>query len=343
MSNRKRCLSAVAAAMALTVAGCMPMAEERQGQAVSEIAKIKIGVCIYDYKDTYITSVRQAIQTAAKTENVELTVNDSKNDQETQNGQIDALIQKGVDVLAVNIVDITQASAVIDKASSAGIPVVFFNREPKTADIKAYSDARFIGTKPEEAGIIQGELMRDIWRNGKWDRNSDGKIQYVMLVGDPENPEAIARTKYSIETVEASGIQVENLGETSANWDSAKAKTVMTDWLAENGDKIEFVVANNDGMAAGAIAALNEAGYNKGDGGNYIPVFGVDATDEAVALITNGKMSATVKQDAVAMGEAVLRLSLNAGQRNDFLSGTSYKYDETGIAIRIPYQSFTGK
>jgi methyl-galactoside transport system substrate-binding protein len=303
--------------------------------------KLKIGVLIYKYDDTYISTVRQAIEKEAENDTeVELLMNDGQGDQSKQNDQIDILIEKGVDALAVNIVDIGAASSVIDKAKSAGIPVVFFNREPDTEVIKSYDKARFVGTKPEEAGIIQGEMIAEVWNEGKYDRNGDNIMQYVMLKGDADNPEAIARTEYSIKTLNESNIKTEELGLQVANWDNDKANQAMEAWLAKFGDKIEFVIANNDGMASGAISALQNAGYNTGDSDKYIPVFGVDATEEAINLIEKGAMTGTVKQDGEGMGKAVFALAKNAAQGKDFLEGTSYEYDQTGVAVRIPYQPY---
>jgi len=289
------------------------------GCSSKESDKLKIGVLIYKYDDTYISTVRQALEAESeKDPEVTLLMNDSQNDQSKQNDQIDILIEKGVDALVVNIVDIGAASAVIDKAKAADIPVVFFNREPDTEVLKTYEKARFVGTKPEEAGIIQGEMMAEVWESGDYDRNGDGVMQYVMLKGDADNPEAIARTEYSVKTLNEKG----------------------KSWLGKYEDKIEFVIANNDGMASGAISALQNAGYNKGDGGKYIPVFGVDATDEAKSLIEKGVMTGTVKQDGEGMAKAVYALVVNAAKGKDFLDGTDYEYDETGISVRIPYQPY---
>jgi methyl-galactoside transport system substrate-binding protein len=51
-------------------------------------------------------------------------------------------------------------------------------------------------------------------------------------------------------------------------------------------------------------------------------------------------MTGTVKQDGEGMGKAVFALAKNVAQGKDFLEGTSYKYDETGVAVRIPYQPY---
>ena len=309
--------------------------------------KVTLGVLIYKYDDTYISTVRQALEAAAGdlgADQVELILNDGKGDQGTQNDQIDGLIQQGVDALIVNIVDIGAAPTVIDKAKAADLPIIFFNREPDADVIASYDLARFIGTTPSEAGVIQGEMMADIWENNAdLDKNGDGIMQYVMLQGDPDNPEAIARTEFSISTVEANGIETERLDLQVANWDTEKANTATSAWISSFGDKIEFIVANNDGMAAGAISALQAAGYNTGEeGANHIPVVGVDATDMAQDLISKGQMDGTVLQDGPAMAQAVLAVAMNAAKGEDFLAGTSYKYDDSGLSVRIPYQPWTG-
>ncbi len=303
--------------------------------------KLQIGVLIYKYDDTYISTVRQALEAEAKGDaEIELLMNDGQGDQAKQNDQIDILIQKKVDALIVNIVDIGAAKSVIEKAEAEGIPVIFFNREPDTDVVKSYDKARFVGTKPEEAGIIQGEMMAEVWNEGIYDRNDDNIMQYVMLKGDADNPEAIARTEYSVKTLNEAGIETEELGLQVANWDNDKANQAMEAWLAKDGDRIEFVIANNDGMASGAVSALQNAGYNTGDSEKYIPVFGVDATEEAISLIEKGVMEGTVKQDGEGMAKAVFALAKNVAQGKDFLEGTSYEYDETGVAVRIPYQAY---
>lgn len=335
-----------AVVLAFTAVACKPMAD-----GVTTVSnKIKIGVCIYNYEDAYMTSVRKAIEAAAKTANADLLMNDSKGDQALQFEQIDALIEKDVDVLAINIVDISEETiaastrTIVEKAEAANLPLVFFNRQPDLDVMKTYSQARLVGTNPVESALIEGDLIVNIWNNLDCDKNGDGIMQYVMLVGEPENPDAIARTKYSIERVTEAGIKTECLAEKPANWDDKQAKELMTGWSSSIGlDKIEFIVSNNDNMATGAIAALQEEGYNLGKGGDYIPIVGVDAIPKAFTLIEAGCMSGTVQQDAVGMGKATFDFAMNAAQGKDFLSGSAYKYDSSGVAIRIPYEPFIGE
>jgi methyl-galactoside transport system substrate-binding protein len=108
---------------------------------------------------------------------------------------------------------------------------------------------------------------------------------------------------------------------------------------------IELVICNNDNMAEGAIAALNEYGYNTGvEGSVTIPVFGVDATEYARQLIASGRMTGTIVQDAEKMAEIISHLAVNASQGKDLMEDvfSSFPGTESGIRnkVIIPYSFY---
>ena len=307
-------------------------------------AQPKIGILIYKYDDTYISTVRNALNKALGGK-AQISMQDGKGDQATQNDQLDVMIQKKMDGIIVNMVDAQAAAGVLAKIKAAGIPVVFFNREPDLKVIKTYNRAVFVGTNAADAGKMQGDIIKSLWaEHPEYDLNKDGKFQYVMFKGEPDNPEAIARTEWSVKQAVANKVPMAQIGQTFVcNWDTALAQQAMESALAANEGKIELVIANNDSMAMGAIAALSNIGYNIEGGKKFIPVIGVDATDQAVDAIKKGIMSATVKQDGEAMGKAVSSIMLNMVAKKAPLEGTSYKYDDSGIAVRIPYSPYRGK
>jgi methyl-galactoside transport system substrate-binding protein len=166
-------------------------------------------------------------------------------------------------------------------------------------------------------------------------------------MGEPNNPEAIARTQYSEETAIAQGAPLEAALEEYvivANWDTAQAQEKMTPtWTATEGN-IEVVFVNNDDMGTGVVAAMNAFGYNTGNEGDpSIVVIGVDATASALEAIKAGKMTATVKQDGDAMGEANLRFALNFLMNGSWMEGLEdmYKLNEDGVSTYIPYSKIT--
>jgi methyl-galactoside transport system substrate-binding protein len=304
-----------------------------------------IGILIYKYDDTYISTVRNALDKALTAKAAKFTMQDGKGDQATQNDQLDVMIARQMNGLVVNMVDAQAAQGVVNKIKAAGVPVVFFNREPSADVIKSYDKAIFVGTNAADAGKMQGDIIKKLWdEHPEYDVNKDGKFQYVLFKGEPDNPEAIARSEWSVKQAEINGVKMEQIGQTFvANWDTAQAQAAMESALAANAGKIELVIANNDSMAMGAIAALSSIGYNLEGGNKFMPVVGVDATEQAVDAIKRGIMSATVKQDGEAMGNAVSAVILNAVAGKPWLEGTDYKFDDSGIAVRIPYSPYLGE
>lgn len=332
-TKRKILIYALFLIFTLSLTGCGNKEQSEQ----------KFGICLYKYDDTYISTVRQELENLSK-DKATLYLNDGKGDQGTQNDQIDLLIQKNVDVLIVNLVDVGAAQTVINKAKNADIPIIFFNREPSEEVLNSYDKSVFIGTNPKDAGTIQGKIVSQLWKENKeYDKNGDGKIQYVLLKGEPDNPEAVARSEYSVKEINDSGIETEVLGIQVCNWDTELANSAVTSWLTKYGDEIELVISNNDAMAQGAVSALQSIGYNKGDDSKYIPVVGVDATDAAKELINKGYMTGTVLQDANEMAKTIFKVAQNIASGKDYLDGTGYEFDENEKTVRIPYQAYEGE
>lgn len=312
-----------------------------------------VDVFIYEYSDTYIGGVRSELEKQLKgVDNLKYQFHDAASSQETQNTQIDAAITKGSNLLVVNVVETESANVVIEKAKDAKLPVLFFNREITDAAVNSYKgQTAFIGTDPDEAGYMQGSLAFDILSKdyAKSDRNSDGKIGYVMLRADLDNPEANGRTRYSVEEAnrlltEAGKPALDKLAEDQmASWDTAKAKTLFEAVISDSAvlDKIDIVFANNDDMALGVIQALKEKGYNGTDKTKYIPVLGVDATATAVDAINRGEMAGSIKQDGVAMATAVREFIQNIQNGQKFNEGLSYEFETGADKVRIPYAKYT--
>jgi methyl-galactoside transport system substrate-binding protein len=330
-------LSVAVASSILLATGCSSSTSSSAGGSKAKLPEV--GATIYKFDDNFMSYVRRSMQDAAKGK-INLMLNDSQNDQAKQMEQVDTLIAKGAKSLAINLVDPKSAQTIIDKAQPKNIPVIFFNKEPDASVLKGYDKAYYVGTTSSESGVLQGEMIAKAWEanKDKWDKNHDGKIQYVLLKGEPGHPDAEARTKFSVQTVKDKGIGMEELAMDTAMWDATKATDKMDAWLAKYGDKIEFVIANNDGMALGAIASLEKAGYFTG--GKYMPVVGVDAIPEALDMIKNDKMVGSILNDAQNQGKATVQLATNAAKGKDVLAGTDWKLDDSK-AVRVPYKIIT--
>ncbi|CAM3132443.1 MULTISPECIES: galactose/glucose ABC transporter substrate-binding protein MglB [Vibrio] len=301
------------------------------GFATQTLADTTLGFTIYKYDDNFMSVVRQAIEKeAAGDKDVRLLMNDSQNSQSMQNDQVDVMLARGVQALAINLVDPAAAPSIISKAKIDDVPIVFYNKEPSAAALASYDKAYYVGTDSKESGVIQGDLIAQHWKaNSSWDKNGDGVLQYVMLKGEPGHPDAEARTTYSVKQINENGIKTEELHMDTGMWDTAMAKDKMDAWLSgPNGSKIEVVIANNDGMAMGAIEALRGAGQK-------IPVFGVDALAEALALVKSGEMAGTVLNDATSQAKATFELARNLAEGKSATEGTQWEMQDK--IVRVPY------
>ena len=321
-----------------------PAEEENKEEATNGETK-KIAVLLYNGSDTYIASVRQQLEKLDEADDsIEFVFQDGQNNQGTQTDQINNVVAQGVDGIMLNIVDISAAPTAMETIKASGIPTIFFNRD-MTASLteEDLDNFFFVGTNAPEAGVMQGEILTELWNAGDMDRNGNGKLDYVMLNGGLDNPEAQARTEFSVKTLEENGVEVNEVAFQDAKWDTNQAKTAMDTWLQTSKDDIDAVIANNDGMAIGAISALQAVGMNTGSADDNIVVVGVDATDPAIREIDKGTMSGTVKQDAEGMAKALIVTMKNKLGNGDFIDGTEYKLGADKKSIRIDYQIYTGK
>ena len=296
----------------------------------SKHAETKVSVFWYDEADVYLSSVRAELNAELEKAGIAYDNQFAAKDQAKQLEQIKTAIAGGSNLLVVNVVNSGApdvAQSIIDAAGD--IPVIFFNRAigKDGSDVTVLSKnptACFIGTDAPEAGHMQGKMVGEyvLANFDKLDLNKDGKISYAMFKGEEGNVEAIYRTQYGVEDADkvltaAGKPALEYFDAKAAQkwqtdpegaWSALAAQNYMDTNLVSfnesNGNMIELVICNNDGMAEGVVESLKQAGYNA-EGQHVVPVFGVDATDAAKALIKEGSMIGTVKQDANGMAVAI--------------------------------------
>ena len=119
-------------------------------------------------------------------------------------------------------------------------------------------------------------------------------------------------------------------------------KTILSAHSEKGGNMIEVIIANNDEMALGAIAALQEQGYNK-SGGKTIPTFGIDATEAAVEKIRDGAMTGTIKQDSEGMANTIVRIAENMLSSKQPLDTIDKDNVVGNWRVNIPYSAYTGE
>ncbi len=317
-------------AMALTLVACgasEPAATEApaadapaaEAPAAAEVTTYDVGVAIYQYNDNFMTLYRQEIEAYFKTLETDtvkynITMVDSKNDMAEQTNQIDTFITQGMDVIILNLVQTSSAEVLIDKVVAAGIPCILINREPlgdngdeSYEGIINNPTVCYVGADARQSGTYQGEIVLAL--DNKGDINGDGVVSYIMVIGDPENPDAQYRTEYSIKALTDAGVAVNCLVENVGNWDQTKGQEITAAALAQFGDEIEVVFCNNDGMALGAAAAIEAAGRTVG---TDIYLLGVDALDECQEMVKAGTMTGTVLNDHIGQSHAAVDAAVAA-------------------------------
>lgn len=290
------------------VSGCQQAKPSNTESTTEEV--IRIAAFLYRFDDPFIVSIVEEIDNEknnlidATGRKVIVDFIDGNNQKDIQYAQIVDALDNGYDAMMVNLVDRSDAQRVIEKAKEADIPLVFFNREPVAVDMARWDQVYYVGTKGEESGILQGEIIADYWlTHPQADKNEDGVMQYVMLQGQAEHQDALLRTEFSIKTIESYGIEVEMLASDVANWQRSQASKKTTNYLTLFDTSIEMIISNNDMMALGAIDAIEASGYSVKD--NF-PVVGVDAVGEALTALNSGKMIGTVKNDNVTQGKMTM-------------------------------------
>ncbi|MDD3346096.1 galactose ABC transporter substrate-binding protein [Oscillibacter sp.] len=370
---------ALSAVMMLSLlAGCGSKKEAPQTQDPGKTeqpaaSELNVAVFYYDYSDVYISSVRNAMDGMFADKGIKPNNYDGAGNQAQQTDQINTAISNGANLLIVNIVETSSPDAAqnaVEVAKTAGIPIVFFNREVSDDVVNSYEQCAFVGTNAPEAGHMQGQLVGQYLVDNyeTADLNGDGTISYVMFKGQEGNAEAEARTQFGVEDANtiltgagkpelayynasaADKYLVDQGGKWSAQAANDYMATILPEYSEANGNMVELIICNNDGMAEGAVSALQGAGYNLGndkDGkptSTVIPVFGVDATDSAKQLINEGKMTGTIKQDAEGMASTILTLVGNIKDGAALMDNTaSFNVDKGVAKIRVPYGTYTGE
>ncbi|WP_157153842.1 galactose ABC transporter substrate-binding protein [Brachyspira murdochii] len=307
-----------------------------------------IGITIYRTDDPFANSLKNNIEKFISGR-AKYIVNDSQNNQTTQNSQIDNYISKGAKVLVINLVDTQAAQDIVDKAKNSDTPIILFNKSPDPSVMNSYDKVWYVGTLSEEAVNIQGKIIADSWKaNPSWDKNGDGKIQCVILEGEPGHADTKIRTENLISFIENSGIELEILDKKTAMWNRDRAKNIVDFWMSNHNDnedsdtKIEYIFSNNDEMALGALKSVQGFGYNKGESNKFIPIVGIDAINETIKEIENGNIVGTVLNDSLTQAKAISDLAVNLF-KNETLNpilGTIWTLDNTK-SVRIHYKPIT--
>ncbi|WP_147111099.1 sugar ABC transporter substrate-binding protein [Tateyamaria sp. syn59] len=268
-----------------------------------------IGVSVARFDDNGLTIMRNGMTEHVETlDGVELIMEDAQDDVARQLDQINNFIASGVDAIIVNAVDTNATEAMSQAAASAGVPMVYVNRQPINMDTLPEGQA-FVASNEIESGTLKAfEICKNLRAAGK----SGGATAY-MLMGQLSNQAAVQRSK---DVEDVLGMDMCNfitlIDSQTANWSRDQAQDLMTNWLA-SGEPFDAVFANNDEMAIGAIQAMKSAGISMDE----VQVGGVDATPDALVAMQAGDMDVTVFQDLAGQGAGSIDTAIKLANGDD--------------------------
>lgn len=311
--------------------------------------QLKVAVFINNFEDLFLYEVKKNLEDI-QIENsgkVQFTFFDAKENQSIQNESIENALNQEFNLFVIRPISksLNDIEGTFNKIQQKNIPlIILYEKTPSIVNLlRPYRNRSIIlNTDLAQSGILEGKILANAWNANKdaLDKNKDNIMQYILIKGPSDSNITALRNKYSIQAINESGIKTQEISSVTCDFLEECARTSVESLFLNYSNKIEAIIANSDSMAIGAVKGLQKYGYNKGDPSKYIPVVGVDALPEAQELIAKGFMTGTVKQDPREHANAIYSIGMNLVSGAPPLSGTNYKFDETGVAIELPYSEY---
>ena len=239
---------------------------------------------------------------------------DAGSSAEQQLADVENLISQGADAVIILAQDGTAIKPAVQAALDAGVPVVAYDR------LIEDEGAFYITFDNVEVGRMQARAIYDAVPEGN----------YVFIKGNAADANAdFLRGGQEEVLLEATGCEaldencpITNVGESyTDNWAPEVAQANMEQFLTANNNDVDAVVASNDGMAGGVVAALAAQGLD-----GVVPVSGQDGDGAALNRVALGTQTVSVWKDARQLGSA-------AGEVAILLAGGTAMGDIEGAII----------
>lgn len=225
---------------------------------------------------------------------------DAQSSPGTQLSNVESLIARGADALIILAQDSSAIGPAVQKAVDEGIPVIGYDR------LIENKDAFYLTFDNKEVGRMQARAVFAAKPNGN----------YVFIKGSPTDPNADFLFSGQLEVLDKalkSG-KVKKVGEAYTDgWLPANAQKNMEQILTANNNKVDAVVASNDGTAGGVVAALTAQGLD-----GVVPVSGQDGDHAALNRVALGTQTVSVWKDARVLGAAAADIAIKLANGAEF-------------------------
>src|SRR5512145_1863749 len=302
--------------------------------------KIKVGLSFSDFATERWKPEEQALRKLLEEKGYEVLTQEANHDVKAQNDQIDNMVSQGAKVLIIVAEDGDAIVTSVDKAAKAGVKVIAYDRLIKSPNIAAYLSFNNVEVGRQQALGVMTALGID-----SWDVAAKGKAKVVKLGGSPTDNNAILFRKGQDEIVDkyVKDGKIEIVSDQWVdNWDAANALKIMENILTGQNNKIDAVVASNDGTALGALQALKAQGL-----AGKVPISGQDATADGSNSIIKGELTVSILKDirnlaplAVDLADKLLKNETIADLKNYTLAELTNDTSKTGEVpcIFLPVQ-----
>jgi inositol transport system substrate-binding protein len=270
------------------LSGCKKAEPRKEGE-------ILIGFSSRDLSAEYTAKLSEAIVAYAQTKpGVKVVMVDAQSDVQKQFSQVENFVAQKVDAIILNPCELEASTPAVDYVKKAGIPIVLVNQTTKSV-----GDS-YIGSNDFEAGRIAMEAIA---------KRLDGQGGVLMLHGIMGTSAQLQREAGAREVfAKYPGLKL--IDHQTASWDRAKAMALTENWIQAHKGKFSAVFAHNDEMAMGALLALERAGLKKD-----VYVIGIDAIAQALSAVKEGRLDATVFQDAVGQGKGSVDAAIQLAKK----------------------------
>ncbi len=264
----------------------------KPGEAAAPAAeKVKVGLSFSDFATERWKNEEILMRKLLEEKGYEVLSAEANHDVKLQNDQIDNMVSQGVKGLIVIAEDGDAVVTSVDKAADAGVKVIAYDRLIKTSKIAAYLSFDNVEVGRQQALGVMTAL--GLPGSTTWTKDNPAKV--VQLAGSPTDNNATLFTKGQTEVLQPyvdSGVIKIVAQQGIDNWDAANALKVMENILTAQGNKVDAVVASNDGTALGALQAMKAQGL-----AGKVPISGQDATADGSNSIVKGELTVSILKD----------------------------------------------
>jgi ribose transport system substrate-binding protein len=292
--SRRQLRDAFLIGLLISAAGCQPSTPPGAGAgtAAKKSTPLKLAAVLPMFSHPFFVAQKAGLEAEARALGVDLDVRDGQDDDQKQIVQVETLIAQGVDAIILCSRDEQALVPAVESANRANIPMITLNRRVQGGRVVAY-----VGADDADGGREQAnELVKRLGPKG-------GKIIYLQ--GAQGATPQISRGK-GFRAVLSQHAEITIADERFADFQADKAKSVMTGVVQRfQPGQIQAIVAQNDEMALPAAEVARAAGWTD------VIVIGFDGTKDAFAAIKDGRLSATILQDAAEQGRLAVRTAVS--------------------------------